>query len=268
MIEECPDTPALGADTNERLEVPRRGNRIDRFVWNGTALTFDRNIIKLRSFQNDGAPVPAGQNDSGQNAAGNHNGGVLRFGPDEKLYLIYGDQGRRGKMQNLPNGPTGAGVPDDQFGGPDPDNDHLSGVVLRLKDDGTAPTDNPFFQVGASMASPVGANIQKVFAYGVRNSFGMAFDPKSGNLWDQQNGDDTFDELNLVEPGQNGGWVQVMGPASRVAQFREIEINRPPGTLQQLRWPPSNIAMGPAEALSRMFMLPGAHYSDPEFSWK
>lgn len=270
MVNECPDTPGLGADSasNAVLEVPLRGNRIDRFVWTGSSLTFDKNLIKLRSFQNDGAPLPAGQGDSAQRPAGNHNGGVLRFGPDGKLYMIFGDQGRRGKMQNLPNGPTATGVPDDQFGGPDPDNNHLSGVILRLNDDGSAPSDNPFFAAGASIGGEAGANIQKVFAYGVRNSFGLAFDPKSGNLWDEQNGDDTFDELNLVEPGQNGGWVQIMGPLSRIAQFKDIEVNRAPGTLQQLRWPPGNIANSPAEALSRMFMLPGSHYSDPEFSWK
>ena len=60
-------------------------------------------------------------------------------------------------------------------------------------------------------------------AYGVRNSFGLAFDPESGHLWDSQNGDDSFDELNRVEPGSNLGWIQVMGPISRVAQFKQIE---------------------------------------------
>src|SRR4029453_13727199 len=45
-------------------------------------------------------------------------------------------------------------------------------------------------------------------------------------------------------------------------------MTRAPGTLQQFRWPPTNIANTPQEALSRLFMLPGAHYGDPEFSWK
>jgi Glucose/sorbosone dehydrogenases len=54
----------------------------------------------------------------------------------------------------------------------------------------------------------VGANIQKVFAYGIRNSFGMDFDPVSGALWEEENGDDSFDEINRVEPGMNGGWVR------------------------------------------------------------
>lgn len=266
------DAPQLGDDTGDILAVPLLGNRVDRFVWNGAALTWDRNLIRLRSFQNDGAPVPPNQGDEAQPPAGNHNGGVIRFGPDGKLYIVIGDNGRRGQLQNLPSGPTETGlgptVPDDQFGGPTPDNAHFTGVIIRLNSDGTTPTDNPFFAAGAAIGGEAGANIQKIFAYGVRNSFGMAFDPLSGNLWDQLNGDDSFDELNLVQPGENGGWIQIMGPISRLAEFKQIETTLPPMTLQQLRWPPTRIANSQAEAMSRLFMLPGAHYSDPEFSWK
>lgn len=266
------ETPQLGEDTGDILAVPLLGNRVDRFVWNGAALTWDRNLIRLHSFQNDGAPTPPNQGDEAQAPAGNHNGGVIRFGPDGKLYIIIGDNGRRGQLQNLPSGPTETGlgptVPDDQFGGPEPDNAHFTGVVIRLNSDGTTPTDNPFFAAGAAIGGQAGSNIQKIFAYGVRNSFGMAFDPQTGRLWDQQNGDDSFDEINLVTAGQNGGWVQVMGPLSRLAEFKQIETTLTPVALQQLRWPPSRIANSPAEAMSRLFMLPGAHYSDPKFSWK
>jgi len=66
----------------------------------------------------------------------------------------------------------------------------------------------------------------------------------------------------------NGGWVQIMGPLSRFAEFKEIETTMFGGNLQQVRWPPTNIADTPQDALSRLFMLPGAHYSDPEFAWK
>jgi glucose/arabinose dehydrogenase len=236
-------------------------------VWNVSALSFDHNLIKLRVFQNDGAPIPPDQGDSEQNPAGNHDGGVVRFGPDGKLYIITGDTGRRGQLQNLAAGPTPP-QPDDQFGGPEPDDNHLTGVILRLNDDGSTPADNPFFGAGAAIGGEVGANIQKIFAYGVRNSFGMAFDPVSGSLWYQDNGDDTFDEINRVEPGANGGWVQIMGPVSRIDEFKAIEVNRPPSTLQQLRWPPTRIADSPGEALGRLFMLPGAHYNDPKFSWR
>ena len=100
----------------------------------------------------------------------------------------------------------------------------------------------------------------------------MAFDPLSGNLWDQENGEDAFDEINLIEPGMNSGWIQIMGPASRVAQFKQIETtslhHEDFPNLQQFRWGPERIADTPAEALSRLFVLPGSHYSDPEYSWK
>jgi glucose/arabinose dehydrogenase len=259
-----------GADSNVLVEVPLLGNRVDRFIWDGSTLTFGLNLIGLRALQAD----------AGQNPQGNQDGGVMKFGPDRKLYIFVGDVGRRGHLQNLPCGPTatcpGPTVPDDQFGGPAPDNAHLTGVILRLNDDGTTPTDNPFFAVGAAMGGEVGANIQKIFAYGLRNSFGMDFDPKSGNLWLEQNGDDSFTELGLIEPGTNGGWVQIMGPVSRIAQYKAIETTSgtdpcgggPYFGLQQIRWPPTLIADTPAEALSRLFMLPGAVYRDPQFSWK
>jgi glucose/arabinose dehydrogenase len=399
------------ADTTVLSETPLLGNRVDRFVWDGSTLTFERNIIRLRALQPAFAaePTPAA-------GRGNHDGGVIKFGPDGKLYVFIGDVGRRGWMQNLLNGPRGPGFDDDNFGGPEPDDAHLTGVILRLEDDGTAPADNPFTEVGhvfvarlegaqevpanasaakgyaaflmdsamtslsftvtvtgldftgtqtadpgddllnahihaaaprgmnagvrfgffgmpfndtspndvvvTPFASGVGgtifskwdlaegnnttlaaqlpnilagqsyinfhtrrltggeirgqieentqvtANIHKVFSYGHRNSFGFDFDPKSGNLWLEENGDDTFTELNLVQPGMNGGWIQVIGPLARIDQFKLIETTMFGGNLQQARWPPTNIADSPEEAMARMVMLPGAHYSDPEFSWK
>jgi hypothetical protein len=185
------------------------------------------------------------------------------------LYLFVGDLGRRGWMQNLPNGPF-LTVPfvDDTFGGPEPDNAHLSGVILRLNEDGSAPSDNPFFAAGAAIGGDTGAKIQKIYSYGHRNGFGMAFDPSSGQLWETENADDAFSELNRVVPGMNGGWIQLAGPRSRAAQFKSIETTLFGSSLQQVRYPPTRIAYTAILALARMFTLPGASYIDPEFSWK
>src|SRR5688572_8987980 len=124
-----------GADTNDLSATSLLGNRVDRFTWDGSALTLDRNIVRIRAIQQD----------AGQPERGNHDGGIIAFGNDEKLYVLTGDVGRRGHLQNLPCGPTatcpGPTVPDDQFGGPGADDAHRTGVVLRLNDDGTAPAD-------------------------------------------------------------------------------------------------------------------------------
>ncbi|MFN2578127.1 MAG: CHRD domain-containing protein [Pyrinomonadaceae bacterium] len=245
---------STGLDSTILAEVALLGNRVDRYIWNGSTLTFDRNLIRLHAYQAD----------ANQSLRGNHDGGVLRFGPDGKLYILMGDNGRRGYLQNNQFGP----VPDDQFGGPEPDNNHLTGFILRLNDDGSTPADNPFFNASTSLTGEAAANIKKLFAYGVRNGFGLGFDPYSGNLWDQENGDDAFDEMNRVTAGSNNGWVQMMGPNSRVAQYKQIESTYGSRDLQQLRWSPSLIADTPAGALANLYMLPGAHYNDPEFSWK
>jgi glucose/arabinose dehydrogenase len=259
-----------GGDSTGLNQTTLLGNRVDRYNWGGGTLTFDRTLIRMRALQ---APFEA---EPSENGRGNHNGGPLRFGPDGKLYIYAGDRGRRGQMQNLPDGPgrdpqtTMAGPqlvgnqPDDPEGGPEPDDEHLTGVILRLNDDGSSPTDNPFYAAGAKRIAAAGGyqpeveagrNLQKVFAYGIRNGFGMAFDPASGALWEAQNGDDSFTELNLVERGANLGWVQVMGPLDRVAQFKAIETSTEFFGLQQARWSPVNIADTPQQALERMFMV-------------
>jgi glucose/arabinose dehydrogenase len=270
-------------DSNNRSLVPVSGNRVDRYLWNGFSLTFDRNLINLRALQEQPPPMSDNQ------APASHNGGVLRFGPDGKLYVAVGDVGRRGWMQNLECG-TALLCPgsDDNLGGPQPDDKHLTGIILRLNDDGTTPKDNPFYTAKKVTTgnhtypivegSDVAKNIQKIFAYGIRNPYGMALDPASGNLWLEENGEDSFSELHRLEPGQNGGWVQIRGPLSRIAQYKAIETGQASSNecplnlfdpqLEQGRFSPDRIADTPEEALSRLVMIEGAHYRDPEFSWK
>src|ERR1043166_7258510 len=95
----------------------------------------------------------------------NHDGGFILFGPDAKLYVVIGDLNRDGQLQNFP-------------GGPSPDN---TSVIFRINDDGSAPNDNPF------SSQP---QLAKYYAYGIRNSFGLGFDPVTGDLWDTENGPD------------------------------------------------------------------------------
>ncbi|MFW5799956.1 MAG: PQQ-dependent sugar dehydrogenase [Spirochaetota bacterium] len=104
-----------------------------------------------------------------------HNGGRLKFGPDEKLYITTGDA----QDSNLSQ-----------------DRDSLAGKILRINPDGSVPEDNPFED------SPV-------FAYGLRNPQGISWHPVSGELFASDHGPDRQDEINLIRPGRNYGWPEV-----------------------------------------------------------
>jgi len=190
---------STGDDTSSSTSTPL-GNRVYRHTWSGTALVDPVLILDL--------PVTTGPN---------HDGGIVVFGPDDALYAVIGDLNRDGKLENFPTGP-------------DPDD---TGVVFRVHRSGRPLVDNPFFDA-ANLDNPM----NRYFAYGIRNSFGMAFDPVSGDLWDSENGPSSFDEVNRVVPGFNSGWEQIMGPDARDPQ-NEADL----------------------------WIADGSVYRDPEFSW-
>jgi aldose sugar dehydrogenase len=178
-------------------------NRVYSYEWNGQNqnLTNPTLILDLPAL-----PGP------------NHDGGKLVIGPDHYLYAVIGDLNHRGKLQNTKDGP-------------DPDD---TSVILRVNlNDGSPAKDNPFI-------NDANTAVHKYYAYGIRNSFGITFDPITGNLWQTENGPDVYDEINVVKPGFNSGWIQVMGPLSRNAGV----------------------------STDQLVNFAGSHYTDPIFSWK
>ena len=109
-------------------------------------------------------------------AAGNHDGGRVRFGPDGQLYFTMGDASVPSSAQDL-------GV--------------LTGKILRISSDGTTPPDNPF--------------ASQVYSWGHRNPQGIDWHPLSGDLWATEHGNVGNDELNRIEAGANYGWPEIEG---------------------------------------------------------
>jgi glucose/arabinose dehydrogenase len=175
-------------------------NRVYKYEWTGQSLINPTLILDL--------PAEPGPH---------HDGGKIIIGPDGYLYGVIGDLHHDGQLQNFPDGPP----PDD------------TGVIFRVNpEDGSAAHGNPFPNSG-------NANLSKYYAYGIRNSFGLNFDPLTNNLWDTENGPGTFDEINLVRPGFNGGWEKVMGPISLSGRAEDDLVS-----------------------------FPGSNYSDPMFNWR
>jgi glucose/arabinose dehydrogenase len=124
---------------------------------------------------------------------GNHDGGTLRIGPDQKLYVSVGDTGLGD------SGPPGASTnPYSQ------DRGALEGKVLRLELDGLTPAaGNPF--IGVVGARP------EVYAFGLRNPFRMSFDPQTGRLWAGDVGQATIEEIDIIQSGGNYAWPHCEG---------------------------------------------------------
>jgi len=133
-----------------------------------------------------------------------HNSGAMVTGLDDQVYAVIGDTGKYGPLQNKPL---------EKLYPPETKDYMDTSVILRVDPEG------PYH------------------AMGIRNSFGLAIDPFTGNLWATENGDDDFDEINLIPDKFNSGWETIMGPAT------ESEIDSLPGYEDYV-------------------------YGDPKFSWE
>jgi len=202
--------------TESEHDKPLR-NRVYRYHWNGVNLVNRTLILDLPA-----APGPY------------HQGGKLKIGTDNYLYAVIGDLTTiLGVLQNYKDGKK----PND------------TSVILRVNpDNGSSVNNNPFSNNKNKNDDDDYNNdkdnferlLGKYYAYGIRNSFGIDFDPITGALWDTENGENGYDEINLIKPGFNSGWAQVMGP----------------------------IARNNNKTYNDLVNFPGSIYADPVFSWK
>lgn len=134
-----------------------------------------------------------------------HNGGAILLGPDKNLYIPIGEVGyQSGLISN-----NAGGRPANSTGG-------ILRITLEGKPVASVTNTSPDDTVAGNSNELVGiisheAPLNKYYAYGIRNSFGLDFDPVTGTLWDTENGPGFGDEINVVEPGFNSGWNRVAG---------------------------------------------------------
>lgn len=178
-------------------------------------------------------------------AASHHNGGKIKIGPDNNVYLVVGDQQEPMQEEPLTHLTTTQNAPKGLF----PDG---TAGILRLTQDGR-PVQNI---LGGT--DPV---LDLYYAYGIRNSFGIDFDPVTGNLWDTEIGPDRADEVNLVEPGFNSGWRKIQGLAGSNSEISDL-VDFP--GLSAAKYS----IVGLIEEMSYRIQGLGGKYSDPEFVWQ
>jgi hypothetical protein len=128
-----------------------------------------------------------------------HQGGPLRFGPDGKLYIALGEQTARDPSQRL---------------------DTLQGKLLRINSDGSIPEDNPF-------NTQTTGKYRAIWAYGLRNPFGLAFQPETGRCFVTDVGESSWEEVDEILKGANYGWPLAEGMSTNPA-FQNPLYTYPP----------------------------------------
>jgi glucose/arabinose dehydrogenase len=191
-----------------------------------------------------------------------HLGGAVIIGPDRNVYLTTGD-GDSCSYHSCDNGiedtilnSQSANVKNGQK----PDG---RGGILRVTQDGLAVREDG--KVGILGQDSF---LNKYYAYGIRNSFGIDFDPLSGKLWDTENGPSFGDEINLVEPGFNSGWLKIQG----IWPISNYTLMLPQGLFPPYRgYLAGNmnefIRSTDAAQASLVDFKGKGKYSDPEFIW-
>lgn len=195
------DTPTHCKSGNDPL-----GNRLYRYDLVSNKLVNPKLLLDLPS-----TPGPA------------HNGGIIKIGPDNNVYVAIGELAWMSTQAS--NVPQKKATPDGRGG------------ILRVTEDGL-----PLQGIIGN-----GTQLNLYYAYGIRNSFGMDFDPVTGNLWNTENGPSFGDEINLVKPGFNSGWSKVQGVWEVIGGLMGKENTNPDSMLLN-------------------FSGKGV-YSPPEFTW-
>jgi len=204
------DTPQSVVATEPNFSVSDpNDNVIERYVWDGAANNGEGALLLdqlLHTIVFD---------------TRYHHGGPFEFGLDGSLYSIIGDLRHQVNVQGNFGLLVGANI-----------NEVVAdaAVILRMNDDGAPHPDNPFTLAGT----------ERWHSYGVRNSFGLAIDPATGDLWNTSNGVSEWDEINRAPAGHNSGWQRIQGPEDHPFQTKTTDF---------------------------ILNLQGSEYSNPEFSW-
>jgi glucose/arabinose dehydrogenase len=223
-------TESRTADGDDLLGQQPLGNRLYRYEFLDGRLTNPKLLLDLPA-----TPGPS------------HNGGALNIGPDGNVYVTIGDLlARTGKNTTTAGNIQGGNEPDGRAG------------ILRITQDGEV--------VNGDGLLGEGHPLNKYYAYGIRNSYGMDFDPVTGKLWDTENGPSYGDEVNLVEPGFNSGWKEIQGIWTVADRGRPGEIVAEPTELVTFngtgRYSPPEFVWNGTTAVTAMQFLDSDKYDN------